>query len=510
MAKNQAAIGGGQYSLTENNVKTSEFVLYIISVFFYTMMTGMMDSYRNEYFVNSIGLNSSQLSTFNVLISVVPFIISFFITMYIDGRKAGKMGKFRPLVMAVAVPMAVLLVITFLVPSALTQPGRETLLMVYITTIAIAWAICGSFGNCINMVAVVMTPNLKERDKVMSFRSISSAVGNSAPLAVVLVLDFFIDSIKVQYIVCAALCGVIGAITMFLGMNAITERTVYTSERKNPIKGFVDVVKNSHSWIIIISEFLKNFRKISTYVGIFLCAALLGSPSKFLLFGLPTGIGTAVGMLVINFLLQKFNSKVLYIASGIYSIIANTLAFSVGYAYFKNPNGALQIVFVLFLFLIGLQFGASNLLPSMFQADALEEIELQTGKRLDASLGFVVSIGTLISGTIAQALAPKLLLDDSSISIMHYVQAVEGEYPVQSFETKIALLFFYTVVHGIMMFLAGVPYFFWNLTGKKKEDLHNKLMEHREKVAKENELAAKENESAANESAVKENKLKEN
>ena len=40
-------------------------------------------------------------------------------------------------------------------------------------------------------------------------------------------------------------------------------------------------------------------------MGTFLAAALLGDSSKFLLFGLPTGIGTAVGMLVINFLLKN-------------------------------------------------------------------------------------------------------------------------------------------------------------------------------------------------------------
>ena len=33
-----------------------------------------------------------------------------------------------------------------------------------------------------------MTPNMKERDQLLSFRSISSAVGNSAPLVVLLVV----------------------------------------------------------------------------------------------------------------------------------------------------------------------------------------------------------------------------------------------------------------------------------------------------------------------------------
>ena len=51
----------------------------------------------------------------------------------------------------------------------------------------------------------------------------------------------------------------------------------------------------------------------------------------------------------------------------------------------------------------------------------------------------------------------------------------------QSLHTKIMLLFFYTVVHGIMMFLAGVPFFFYKLTGETKEQMHAKLLEQRKK-----------------------------
>lgn len=41
------------------------------------------------------------------------------------------------------------------------------------------------------------------------------------------------------------------------------------------------------------------------------------------------------------------------------------------------------------------------------------------------------------------------------------------------------MLFFYTVFHGIMMFLAGVPFFFYKLTGKTKEDIHQAVLEKR-------------------------------
>ena len=385
-------------------LKPKEFVLYLVAVFFYTMMTGAVGSYRSDYLINVLSLPDNSVSLYNTLVSVIPFVLNFFIAMYIDGRKTGKGGKFRPLALLVAVPAGIFLVLSFWAPKGITG----STLMIYLVTVAVAWAVCTNFGDCVNKVAFVLTPNMAERDKVISFRGIVSAVGNSAPLVVELVIALIVKDKGLRYILVASLCGVFGIMTMLLGMGTVRERITYSNKRKDPLEGYGDVLKNKYAWAIIISEFLKSFRGVPTYMGFFLAEALLG-PGKYLLFGLPTGIGTAVGMLIINFLLKKFNSKQLYIASGIYSVIANTGAFAIGYTYFNKPSPALQIVFVIFLFLIGLQFGASNLLPSMFQADVLEDIELKTKKRLDASLPFVIGIGTMISGTIASALAPKIL-----------------------------------------------------------------------------------------------------
>lgn len=469
------------------HLKMKEWILYLSAVFFYTMMTGAVGSYRSDYLINVLSLPDSSVSLFNTLTSIIPFILNFFIAMYIDGRKTGKGGKFRPLALLVAIPTGIFLILSFWAPKGIAG----STLMIYLVTVAVAWAVCTNFGDCVNKVAIVMTPNMKERDTVMSFRGIVSAVGNSAPLVVELVIAFMVKDKAIRYIAVASLCNVFGIITMLLGMKTVRERITYSNQRKNPIAGYADVLKNKYAWAIIVSEFLKNFRGVSTYMGIFLAEALLG-PGKFLLFGLPTGIGTAVGMLVINFLLKKFNSKVLYIASGIYSVLINTAAFAVGYIYFKSPSPILQIVFVVFLFLIGLQFGASNLLPTMFQADVLEDIELKTGKRLDASLPFVIGIGTMISGTIASAAAPMVLYG-TKVPIIEYVQAIDGVSQDQSLHTKVMLLFFYTVVHGLMMFLAGVPFFFYKLTGKTKEDIHTAVLAQRERQLEDGSAVADEN-----------------
>ena len=71
-------------------VKKSEFILYLIAVFFYTNMTGMVGNYRNAYIVNVLRLSDNMASLYNTLLSVIPFVLNFFIAMYIDGRKVGK------------------------------------------------------------------------------------------------------------------------------------------------------------------------------------------------------------------------------------------------------------------------------------------------------------------------------------------------------------------------------------------------------------------------------------
>ena len=100
-------------------VKTSEFIWYLIAVFFYTNMTGFVGQYRNAFLVDVVQITNKESSLFSVITSVVPFILNFFIVMYIDGRKIGKHGKFRPLVMIAAVPMGILLFLNFWIPKEL-------------------------------------------------------------------------------------------------------------------------------------------------------------------------------------------------------------------------------------------------------------------------------------------------------------------------------------------------------------------------------------------------------
>ena len=138
-------------------VKTKSLVLYLIGIFFYNNMTGMVGSYRNAYLVNVLRLEEEQTALFNTLTSIICFVLNFFIVMYIDGRKMGKGGKFKPLALLTAVPMGILLILSFWAP-----PGiASSTLFIYVVTVAVLWGVVCNFGNRVNMISNVITPNNK-------------------------------------------------------------------------------------------------------------------------------------------------------------------------------------------------------------------------------------------------------------------------------------------------------------------------------------------------------------
>jgi Na+/melibiose symporter-like transporter len=462
-------------------IPTQEFIIFLASTFLFTNMTGMAGNFRQKYLVDVLGLPSTSVATINFIAVIAGYALSFCYVLLVDrAPKPGK-PKFKPFVLMSAVPAGIFAILMFFVPSFLTGLS-VSFMVVYQITITILHNTSHYFAGQVNQMAIVMSPDLHERDNVLSYRSMLNAIGNSAPLVVVLVIGLFIkDDNGMMYLVSASICAVASSLMLVVAMRFVKERIAYSPKKINPLLGFRDIVKNKYALLVLISEFIKGFRSIATYMAVFLSAALLGKDNLYILFGLPTGVGTFVGMLIVKFLLKKLNSKQIYMLSGCYSMIANICLFAAGVLSFAHPDvPAFTIVFFVFLFGIGLQYGASNLLPTMFQADILEDLEVKSHKRLEASLAFTIGTGTQISTAIGQAIAPLILYGDTALNFIHYVQQTVGEgYLPQSDETKVRLLGVFSLLQGACMLLCCVPFLFYKLTGEKKQQVHEEVLAYR-------------------------------
>ena len=79
MSNNNTAINDKKY------VGKSEFAFYLIAIFFYTMITGMVGNYKQAFLVNVLVLPRETIAFYNGFLSVAGFVMSFFTAMYIDG-----------------------------------------------------------------------------------------------------------------------------------------------------------------------------------------------------------------------------------------------------------------------------------------------------------------------------------------------------------------------------------------------------------------------------------------
>jgi Na+/melibiose symporter-like transporter len=168
-------------------VPNKEFLTFLACAFFFTTMQGVAGNYRRSYLVDTLLLDENAVSAISTVTAAVSFALSFFFAMLVDrAPKPGK-DKFRPLVWLSAIPAGIFAVLMFWTPGIFSELSI-VLMIAYQCVVVVAYNASCYFAGVFSHIAAVITPELRERDKIMSFRSIASAVGNSAPLVVVAVL----------------------------------------------------------------------------------------------------------------------------------------------------------------------------------------------------------------------------------------------------------------------------------------------------------------------------------
>ena len=58
------------------HVENSELIFFIFAVFFYTMMTGMINGYRSDYMVNILSMPENHVATFNAVTGIAGYVLS--------------------------------------------------------------------------------------------------------------------------------------------------------------------------------------------------------------------------------------------------------------------------------------------------------------------------------------------------------------------------------------------------------------------------------------------------
>ena len=464
--------------------------LKMASFFGVALLTGWMPDYTATFFADFAfkgkGFDSdfmaNMISTVFLVAGFVGAICELVIGYLVDNTKT-KMGKVKPWVGFGVIPLALISMLVFVAPNT----DNQVLAVVWMFVIySLYTAFCCAVESPANCFGSLCSPNPSERSTAISIASFLRSVGQSGGMVVILVVGLVMKAVMGQQqfknaegqgldlVISTAVCalGLILFTMIFFANNK--ERVPFTQEKVS-LKDAVKVVFTNKNLLMVSLTKLAGFgRGVYGTVSLYIAVFLLGSKDLKLALLLPMGIGTAVGTLLVNFVLKKFNTKQTYILFCLYGASSMAILFLVSRGI--GFNDGLIIPFLILNFFCGLQHGNTNVTPNIMIADCVDEIEYKTGKRSEGLAYAGYGLFSKVASAFTKGLGPWLLYTWSGYMVstdpnVAYAQQTEG--------TLNKLLMIYTIIPAIFVILQGVPILFYDMVGEKKDNIIKALQERR-------------------------------
>lgn len=442
-----------------------ELIFYSLGLFGLQAIIFYINSYQVEFYSGSGMIEASKMVIVTFIILAAKLVSAVFdplIGNLIDSKKGGKHGKLKPFIVISTIPLSILTVLIF---CKVNLTGFALYSYIFVTTTL--WSVAMTLGDVPSQgMSAVITPNPTERNNLIGFSGTLKSIGQAAPYVVVPAVCLCVPGgagiegtiSTTEYLWCAIVISVLGSL-MFLGIFFFNkERVPYEAERVS-LKDMFGIIKNNKYLLLVVASYFLGFaRQGAMAIQAQTANAILGGANKIIILGISTAVGTVISMAVTPILIKKFDEKKVFIAMSIYGGVSSVLAYLV--AVWTNFN---LVALIATLFLMGLQFGAVNIMPMIMVADSVDYYEWKTGKRTEGVAYAVLSLCIKVSLALGAAVCLAWVFADFT-----GYQANMTEF---SDSVKKGVFFSYTVIPGITSALAAIPIFFYDLVGDKKKQI---------------------------------------
>lgn len=336
---------------------------------------------------------------------------------FVDSRKIGKQGKFRPVMMVSACVLAVLTVITFTMPNVAMKWK-----IVWAFGTYMLWGLVYSFTNVpYGSLASVMTRDVEDRAHLATTRQAGSLGAQLVTgVAFIPIIMMFARNGKATahgYTIAAivmSVVGVLGFLACFLGTKEhikVHYDTGSKNKEKTGFKSYIKVVFTNKPLgaLILLTLFTISAMNTNNTMMVYFCQYNLGNIGlQPIVNGIMMG-SSVVAILAIPLLVKKFGKKKTAIVSFIVGAIANGLNFVL-------PTNTVSFIILVTIGYVALAI--PNGITWAFVTDVIDYGEWHTGirkegityaafnfsRKLAQSLAAIVSAGILgLTGYIANA-----------------------------------------------------------------------------------------------------------
>ncbi len=421
-------------------------------VYFITSLVGIISLNAGSMIVGaSIGLKAIDIQTMNVISTLIMLLIAPTRAMLFDNTKS-KMGKFRPYILFLGLPTAILGTVFVYLPYE-TMEYNQKLISVFVVYTLLQF--CSPFYlTAYSSLVQVLSPNSKERSWIIG---ISSIVYSFAPTVINPVLPLIgpLEDIKTYRIAFPIFCT-LGVMVSMLCVFGTKEKVIVPQQYVQKVgffEGLKKVSKNKYFWIINLSSWIGFLNMGYTYLFQWVFYYGMNNPAIYSIMTVIKGEASTPGLVLGAPLTNKLGKKKICLLSLSVQAACMSLMLTCYESY---------ILFFALMFIKDM-FGALSIvyLPAI-KADIMDYQQYKTGDRLE---GFIEQSGVLLGSiiTLGTGYAIPMIMEKYGLT-NNYTDLFNADFRNPLLKAMIICSFIGTV-------LSLIPYLFYDLTEDKRSNM---------------------------------------
>ena len=465
-------------------VPKKEFWVYGIAALGQGMIYAAMSSYISDFYLNVMKLAPLFVLLLMLLARIWDAINDPLMGMIVD-RCDSKYGKYKPYIVYSILPIAVLTFLMFFVPrfADVGSPSYNKYgTYVWVACIYVCWGMIYTMSDVpFWSLPNAMTPDAAERGKTIGFARTLNGIGSVIPMGIVMGLGFFNVPYETRYLIMAIVSSVCGGLIFLSSYFTVKERMkipkpVKIERKESPLKL---IFTDKALMMVVLMGVLSSGRymlqaaaiHVSRYTFYLEGMEVAKSQSTVqLIFSLCTAAGMFGAMVASPFFFKKFHYKTMIL----FSCLVGGGAAIVGYV-IGLLTGYNLWALIPFLIISSIPLGVINVVSYAMIGDCLDQMELRTGRR-ETALGnacqsFVNKLGNALSTTmiIAMYMIVGLNVADMAAASEAGIELINPTTLSGGIRNGMYMLV--TLIPGVCLLLCCVPMIFYDITGKKKEQM---------------------------------------
>lgn len=430
----------------EDNTKVGllEKVIYGSGDVGLNVMYTLFSSYVLFFYTDVVGINAAIISVVIMICKIFDGVSDIIAGQLID-KHEGRGGHCIPVLMKWSIPMAISVILIFLVPNSSLAFRIAYILITYnlfntvlYTYVGLAHATLASYA----------TNDPVSRSQMMVYKMLFAAITQTIMANTILPLvDFFGgQTVQTAWVKATLVFALIGLVFLFLNVFFVKERVKTETVSENMLEGLKIAVKNKYWIMATVQNFCTNvILMFNLSISVYYLNTVVGNMGLMGAYVSASNIPGIVVMLVMPSLLGKISKKKLFLM-GIIIMIAAQIAFVL------SPVDSVPLLIGTAL-LRGIGFSFPMGLCSALIGDCIDYGEWKTGKRVQG----VLFSSTTLSVKIGQGLITSIF------GVFLTAVGYDGLKEVQAAGTVSGISAFFQFVPFLFLAIMLVLILYWKL-----------------------------------------------